>query len=56
MYQLSDFIPFQGNENKLVNGQHIVLAWSQKSGYHFTQAGFCAGGVKIIGVRDSLWS
>ena len=51
MYQLSDFIPFQGNENKLVNGEQIVLAWSQKSGYHFIQAEFCIGDVKLIAIE-----
>jgi hypothetical protein len=33
VYQLSDFIPFKGNEHK-------VLAWSKKSGYYFTEVDF----------------
>ena len=51
MYQLSDYIPYTG---KLTNGSEIVLAWSRKSGYHFLQAGFCIGDVKIkiIGVKE----
>ena len=49
MYQLSDFIPYTG---KLTNGSEIVVAWSRKSGYHFLQAVFCVGDVKIIGVKE----
>ena len=40
MYQLSDFIPFKGNEHKVTNGIHPVLAWSKKSGYYFTEVDF----------------
>jgi hypothetical protein len=40
MYQLSDFIPFKGNEYKVTNGSHPVLAWSKKSGYYFTEVDF----------------
>ena len=49
MYQLADYIPYTG---KLTNGSEIVLAWSRKSGYHFLQACFCLGDVKIIGVKE----
>jgi len=49
MYNLTDFTPYTG---KLTNGSEIVLAWSRKSGYHFLQAGFCVGDVKIIGVKE----
>ena len=51
MYNLSDFIPFKGNEHLLKNGEHKVLAWSRKDGYYFTQAGFCAGDVKLIALE-----
>ena len=40
MYQLSDFILFKGNEHKVTNGSHPVLAWSKKSGYYFTEVDF----------------
>ena len=40
MYQLSDFIPVKGNEHKVTNGIHPVLAWSKKSGYYFTEVDF----------------
>ena len=49
MYQLTDYIPYTGI---LTNGSEIVLAWNRKSGYHFLQAGFCVGDVKIIGVKE----
>ena len=40
MYQLSDFIPFKGNEHKVTNGMYPVLAWSKKDGYYFTGVDF----------------
>ena len=49
MYKLTNFIPYTG---KLTNCSEIVLAWSKKSGYHFLQAGYCIGDVKIIGVKE----
>ena len=51
MYQLTDFIPYTGT---LTNGSEIVLAWSRKSGYHFLQASFCVGDVRIIGVKEEI--
>jgi hypothetical protein len=52
MYNLSDYIPHSGNEDKVKMGNHKVLAWSLKSGYHFTEAGFCFGDVKIIAIEN----
>ena len=52
MYQLSNFIEYQGNEYKVKMGNHLVLAWGEKSGYYFTQFGFCVGDVKIIGIEN----
>jgi len=49
MYNIHDFTPYNG---KQTNDSEIVLAWSKKSGYHFLQAGFCLGDVKIIGVKE----
>jgi len=34
---LSDFIPFNGN---IRNGEQVVLVWSKKTGYYFSQFGF----------------
>ena len=47
MYNLSEFIPFKGNESKVTNGMHKVLAWSKKSGYYFTEFGFCVESLVI---------
>lgn len=47
MYQLSDFIAFKGNEHKVTNGSHPVLAWSKKDGYYFTEFGFCVESLVI---------
>ncbi len=51
MYQLTDYIPYTGT---LSIGSEIVLAWDRKSGYHFLQAGYCIGDVKIIGVKEEI--
>ena len=40
VYSHSDFIPFKGNEHKVTNGMHPVLAWSKRSGYYFTEVDF----------------
>jgi hypothetical protein len=47
MYNLSDFIPYKGNESKVTNGMHKVLAWSKKDGYYFTEFGFCVEALVI---------
>jgi hypothetical protein len=56
MYQLSDFIPFKGNEHKVTNGVHPVLAWSKKDGYYFTEVNFAKSelcvDVKIIAIEE----
>ena len=44
MYQLSDYIPYTG---KLTNGSEIVVAWSKKDGYYFTEFGFCVESLVI---------
>ena len=51
MHSLSEYIPYTG---KLTNGSETVLAWSREAGYHFLQAGFCVGDVKIIGVKEEI--
>jgi len=47
MYDLANFIPFKGNESKVTNGSHAVLTWSKKSGYYFTEFGFCVEALVI---------
>jgi hypothetical protein len=37
VYDLSNFIPFNGN---IRSGEHVVLVWSQKTGYYFSEFGF----------------
>jgi hypothetical protein len=37
MYDLSNFIPFNGN---IRSGEQVVLVWSKKDGYYFSQFGF----------------
>ena len=37
VYDLSNFIPFNGN---IRNGEQVVLVWSKKDGYYFSQFGF----------------
>jgi len=51
VYQLSDFIAFKGNESKVTNGNHPVLAWSKASGYYFTSFGFCVD-VLIVAIEE----
>ena len=49
MHNLSDYIPYTG---KLTSGSEIVLAWSREAGYHFLQAVFCLGDVRIIAIEE----
>lgn len=51
MYNLRNFIEYKSNEHKVTNGMHKVLAWSKKSGYYFTEAGFCVD-VLIIAIEE----
>jgi hypothetical protein len=37
VYDLSNFIPFNGD---IRNGEQVVLCWSKKDGYYFSQFGF----------------
>ena len=37
MYNLSDFIPLNGD---IRNGEQVVLVWSKKDGYYFSEFGF----------------
>lgn len=52
MYNLSDYIPYKENKHKVKMGNHSVLAWSLKSGYYFTEFGFCVGDVKIVAIEN----
>jgi hypothetical protein len=47
VYDLSNFISFNGN---IRNGEQVVLVWSKKTGYYFSQFGFVvlSGGVILI--------
>jgi len=47
VYDLSNFIPFNGN---IRNGEQVVLCWSKKTGYYFSQFGYVvlSGGVILI--------
>ena len=47
MYDLANFIQFKGNEHKVTNGMHKVLAWTKASGYYFTEFGFCVESLVI---------
>jgi len=51
MYDLANFMPFKGNESKVTNGNHPVLAWSKASGYYFTSFGFCVD-VLIVAIEE----
>lgn len=51
MYDLANFMPFKGNESKVTNGMHKVLAWSKKDGYYFTEFGFCVD-VLIVAIEE----
>lgn len=51
MYNLANYIPYLRNEHKVTNGMHKVLAWSNKSGYYFTEAGFCVD-VLIVAIEE----
>ena len=49
LYNLAEYVKYKGQP---LTTSHFCLAWSKKSGYHFLQAGFCVGDVKIIGVKE----
>lgn len=51
MYDLANFMPFKGNESKVTNGRHKVLAWTKTSGYYFTSFGFCVD-VLIVAIEE----
>jgi len=37
MCNLSNFIPY---DETVTSGEHVVLCWSKKEGYYFSQFGF----------------
>jgi hypothetical protein len=47
MYNLRNYVEYKGNESKVTNGMHKVLAWSKKDGYYFTEFGFCVEALVI---------
>ena len=49
MYNLAEYVKYKGQP---LATRHCCLAWSREAGYHFLQAGFCIGDVKIIGVKE----
>ena len=51
MYDLANFMPFKGNESKVTNGNHPVLAWTKTTGYYFTSFGFCVD-VLIVAIEE----
>lgn len=51
MYSLSNYIPYQGNEDKVVDGRHKCLLWSVKTGYYFSCFGFHLGHT-IIAIEE----
>ena len=51
MYDLRNFISYDG---EIKHGEQVVLVWSKKSGFYFTQFGFIAleTDIKIVAKED----
>ena len=52
MHNLSEYIPYIGNEHKVDVGTHPVLAWNKKDGYYFTQFGFCLNCAEVVAILE----